>query len=78
MSRTGWVVATGAELEPRHPEKVLMLRRDFAEQHEAEHLALIAALVEAGHFCDAPKTGSESSRRWLSPRSSMRRSKRCE
>jgi ABC-type nitrate/sulfonate/bicarbonate transport system substrate-binding protein len=55
MSRTGWVVATGAELEPRHPEKVLMLRRDFAEQHEPAHLALIAALVEAGRFCDAPE-----------------------
>ena len=55
MSRTGWVVATGAELEPRHPEKVLMLRRDYAERHETAHLALIAALVEAGRFCDAPE-----------------------
>jgi len=53
MTRTGWVVATGAELEPRHPEKVLMIRRDFADQHTPEHLGVIAALVEAGRFCDA-------------------------
>lgn len=55
MARTGWVAATSAELEPRHPEKVLMLRRDYAEAHEAEHLALIAALLEACRFCDAPE-----------------------
>jgi ABC-type nitrate/sulfonate/bicarbonate transport system substrate-binding protein len=50
MSRTGWVTATSAELEPRHPEKVLMLRRDFAEQHEPEHLALIAASLNPPDF----------------------------
>ena len=55
MSRTGWVTATSAELEPRHPEKVLMLKRDFAEQHEPEHLALIAAITESARFCDAPE-----------------------
>jgi len=55
MKRTGWVVATSAELEPRHPEKVLMMRRDFAEQHEPQHLALIAALIEAARFCDSPE-----------------------
>jgi ABC-type nitrate/sulfonate/bicarbonate transport system substrate-binding protein len=55
MSRTGWIVATSSELEPRHPEKVLMLRRDYAEAHEAEHVALIAALVEACRWCDAPE-----------------------
>jgi ABC-type nitrate/sulfonate/bicarbonate transport system substrate-binding protein len=55
MSGTGWVVATSAELEPRHPEKVLMVRRSFAEWRESEHLALIAALTEACRFCDAPE-----------------------
>jgi ABC-type nitrate/sulfonate/bicarbonate transport system substrate-binding protein len=55
LSRTGWIAATSAELEPGHPEKVLLVRRDFAERHEGEHLALIAALVEAGRFCDAPE-----------------------
>lgn len=55
LSKIGWIVATGAELEPHHPEKVLMLRRDFAEKHESEHLALIAALIEACRFCDSPE-----------------------
>jgi ABC-type nitrate/sulfonate/bicarbonate transport system substrate-binding protein len=55
MSRVGWIAATSAELEPGHPEKVLMVRRSFAEAREAEHLALIAAVIEAGRFCDAPE-----------------------
>jgi ABC-type nitrate/sulfonate/bicarbonate transport system substrate-binding protein len=55
MSRTGWIVATSQELASGHPEKVLMLRRDFAAAHQSEHLALIAALVEAARFCDAPE-----------------------
>ncbi len=54
LSRTGWVVATSADLAPRHPEKVLMVRRDFAQAHPVEHLAMIAALIEACRFCDAP------------------------
>ncbi len=52
MARTGWCAATSAELAPRHVEKVLMVRRDFAESQEARHLALIAALIEACRYCD--------------------------
>jgi ABC-type nitrate/sulfonate/bicarbonate transport system substrate-binding protein len=52
LSRTGWCVATSEELAPRHPEKVLMVRRDFAERSEDAHLALIAALLDAGRFCE--------------------------
>jgi ABC-type nitrate/sulfonate/bicarbonate transport system substrate-binding protein len=48
----GWCVASSAELAPGHPEKVLMVRRDFAEERSAEHLALVAALLEACEFCD--------------------------
>jgi len=55
QSRAGWCVATSAELEPGHPEKVLMVRNDFAEKCAHEHLALIAALLEACEFCDAPE-----------------------
>jgi len=51
-ARAGWCVATSAELEPGHPEKVLMVRRDFAERRHDEHLALVAALIEACRFCD--------------------------
>ncbi|MCI0747987.1 MAG: ABC transporter substrate-binding protein [Verrucomicrobia subdivision 3 bacterium] len=51
-ARVGWCVATSAELAPLHPEKVLMVRRDFAEKRAEEHGALIAALMEACAFCD--------------------------
>lgn len=54
QSRVGWCVAASAELAPGHPEKVLMVRRDFAKKREKEHLALAAALLEACEFCDGP------------------------
>jgi ABC-type nitrate/sulfonate/bicarbonate transport system substrate-binding protein len=52
MSGAGWVVARSAQLAPLHPEKVLMVRRDFAERADGEHVRLIAALLEAARFCD--------------------------
>lgn len=51
----GCVVAVSAELDPLHPEKVLMVRREFAERREKEHLALVAALLEACAYCDKPE-----------------------
>ncbi len=54
MARAGWVVARSAELAPLHPEKVLMARGDFASRRDDEHIALIAALIEAALFCDEP------------------------
>lgn len=53
LSRTGWIAATSADLAPGHPEKVLLVRQQFADERDAEHLALIAALSEAAEFCDA-------------------------
>jgi ABC-type nitrate/sulfonate/bicarbonate transport system substrate-binding protein len=50
----GHVAATSAELDPGHPEKVLMVRRDFAEKRETQHEALIAALIEACEYCADP------------------------
>jgi ABC-type nitrate/sulfonate/bicarbonate transport system substrate-binding protein len=55
LSGLGWCVATSEELAPRHPEKVLMVRRDFAEAAAHEHLALIAAVLEACQFCQQPE-----------------------
>ena len=55
QSRVGRCVATSAELDPGHPEKVLMVRREFAEKRVNEHLALVAALLEACEFCAAPE-----------------------
>ena len=59
------VVAASAELGPGHPEKVLMVRRDFAEKRDEEHVALVAALLEACEFCDAagkPRTDHRHAR----------------
>ncbi|MEY4918299.1 MAG: hypothetical protein RL616_2212 [Verrucomicrobiota bacterium] len=55
QSRTGWIAATSSELDALHPEKVLMVRSDFAVKRNEEHLALVAALLEACEFCDAPE-----------------------
>ncbi|MDB6171348.1 MAG: Nitrate transporter, ATP-binding protein NtrC [Chthoniobacteraceae bacterium] len=52
LSKAGWCVATSAELAPGHIEKVLMVRREFAETSRDSHLALIAALAEACRYCD--------------------------
>lgn len=59
QAKAGWCVTTSAELDPGHPEKVLMVRRDFAERRAAEHTALVAALLEACEFCDAPEHRNE-------------------
>ncbi|MDB6075233.1 MAG: cmpC [Verrucomicrobiaceae bacterium] len=50
----GWLAGHSSTLAPGHPEKVLMVRRDFAEQREAEHLALVASLFEAAAWCAEP------------------------
>jgi len=54
IGRAGVCVASSAELDPGHPEKVLMVRREFTEERAQEHLALIAALMEASEWCAAP------------------------
>ena len=51
----GWCPAVSAQLAPGHPEKVLMVRRDFTETHAGEHVRLIAALIEACAWCDRPE-----------------------
>lgn len=55
QSRAGWIAATSSELDALHPEKVLMVRSDFAAKRHAEHVALLAALLEACEFCDQPE-----------------------
>jgi ABC-type nitrate/sulfonate/bicarbonate transport system substrate-binding protein len=59
QSGAGWIAATSVELGAGHPEKVLMVRHDFAEKRGQEHVALIAALLEACEFCDAPENHDE-------------------
>lgn len=52
QSGVGFCVATSAQLAPLHPEKILLVREDFAEKRSEEHERLIAALIEACAFCD--------------------------
>jgi len=55
----GFIAATSGELARRHPEKVLMVKCEFSETRTTEHLALIAALVEACAFCDKPENSEQ-------------------
>jgi ABC-type nitrate/sulfonate/bicarbonate transport system substrate-binding protein len=55
QSRAGWIAATSSEQDSLHPEKVLMVRNDFAALRSEEHVALVAALSEACEFCDEPE-----------------------
>lgn len=59
LDGSGCVVAATSEVEPDHPEKVLLVLQDFAETREEEHLRMIAALIEASRFCDEPKNRPE-------------------
>jgi ABC-type nitrate/sulfonate/bicarbonate transport system substrate-binding protein len=52
--RAGWCAATSTELAPGHPEKVLMVRQDFAANDPERHLAMVSALAEAAALCDDP------------------------
>jgi ABC-type nitrate/sulfonate/bicarbonate transport system substrate-binding protein len=51
VQRAGWVAALSPEIDPGHPEKVLLVRGDFAETRAEEHERLISALLEACEFC---------------------------
>ena len=50
-AHAGVCVATSDELDSGHPEKVLMVRREFAEKRAQEHIALVAALLESCEWC---------------------------
>ncbi len=51
----GWVVTTSSELAPMHPEKVLLVHEDFAQQHHQEHMGLLRAQQAACHWCAQPE-----------------------
>ena len=63
----GWCAATSLKLAPFHPEKVLMVRRHFAEENERQHRGLIAAILEACAFCDSPENRDQIVRTLASP-----------
>lgn len=51
QARAGWCPVTSGGLSPQHPEKVLMVRADFAAARHDEHVALVSALLEACAWC---------------------------
>lgn len=51
LAQFGVIAATSAQIAPMHPEKVLMVRREFAQSHAEQHKRLIAALLEACRYC---------------------------
>jgi ABC-type nitrate/sulfonate/bicarbonate transport system substrate-binding protein len=55
QAQVGACVSTSADLAPLHPDKVLMVRRTFAETRADVHERLIAALIEACAYCDNPE-----------------------
>ena len=56
----GRVICTSAEIWNNHPEKVLGVCEEWAEQHPATHLALVSALLEALRWLDEPANRLEA------------------
>lgn len=48
----GCCLATSCSVAPRHPEKVLAVRGDWAAAEPEQHERLVAALLEACRLCD--------------------------
>jgi nitrate/nitrite transport system ATP-binding protein len=48
----GYVIATDLEIWAGHPEKILGVREEWAQQYPETHLALIRALLQACEYCD--------------------------
>ena len=57
----GTVIATDTELWNGHCEKVLGVREDWAAAHPRTHEALVAALLEACHWCEQAQNREELS-----------------
>jgi ABC-type nitrate/sulfonate/bicarbonate transport system substrate-binding protein len=55
FQRAGSVIALSPDIAPRHPEKVMLVREEFADSRSDEHERLIAALLEACEFCQRPE-----------------------
>ncbi len=59
QKRIGWSVATSLDLSRGHPEKILIVREQFALRNPEQHLALIAALLKACRWCDGAENLAE-------------------
>lgn len=58
----GWIATATSEIQARQPEKVLLVLEEFVERQRAEHLAMVAALIEASIFCELPANRLELAR----------------
>ncbi len=67
MEGVGFTVATDLEIWPGHPGKVLGVREDWANAYPNTHIALVKALLEAGHYCADPANVEEVRRIVASP-----------
>ena len=54
-----WAVNTSSEIDPLHPEKVLLVLQEFANKNHELHLGILAALIEACAFCEEPANRPE-------------------
>ncbi len=57
--KKAWAVATSAEIDPLHPEKVLLVLQEFANKNHELHLGILAALIEACAFCEEQENRPE-------------------
>ncbi|MGI9242809.1 MAG: CmpA/NrtA family ABC transporter substrate-binding protein [Verrucomicrobiales bacterium] len=64
---TGFCFATSSELCDSHPEKVLLVTAEFAEERHDEHIALLGALIQACQLCDDLDQRPEIARLLSSP-----------
>jgi bicarbonate transport system ATP-binding protein len=55
----GFTIATDLEVWNGHPGKVLGVREDWANRYPNTHIALVKALLEAGHYCAEPENHPE-------------------
>jgi nitrate/nitrite transport system ATP-binding protein len=55
----GFIIATDLDIWAGHPEKVLGVREDWANQYPQTHLALVKALLEACEYCDDRRNREE-------------------
>jgi nitrate/nitrite transport system ATP-binding protein len=55
----GFVIATDLDLWAGHPEKVLGVREDWANNYPQTHVALVKALLEACDYCDDRRNREE-------------------
>jgi ABC-type nitrate/sulfonate/bicarbonate transport system substrate-binding protein len=65
---SGWIACKSAGGEADQPEKVFLVLEHFEKQFPQEHLAMIAALQEAGTLCEDPRFRPELVRLLSQPR----------